>query len=226
MTVGGKPPSGLGKEALLDFRMEVTLDGERLTAAEIAQLLAASDGLHLVRGRWVEVDRDKLSRMLDEFRAVEQAARETGLNFGEAMRLLAGANVSDAEPAHAAAPDWSHVAAGPWLAQTLQALRHPETLTTVDPGDLLTHVHLADAFDHTASSGNRYILNPPGTAARIHQHLDMGEGEVDFDELFRELHANGFDGTLTACVFAWEERAKESSLFMREKIAEYMALWS
>ena len=43
-TVGGKPPSGLGTEALLDFQMEVTLDGERLTAAEIAQLLAGSDG--------------------------------------------------------------------------------------------------------------------------------------------------------------------------------------
>lgn len=29
-------------------------------------------------------------------------------------------------------------------------------------GDLLTHVHLADSFDHTASSGLRYIVNPPG----------------------------------------------------------------
>ncbi|MZG15527.1 TIM barrel protein [Streptomyces sp. SID5914] len=90
-------------------------------------------------------------------------------------------------------------------------------------GDLLTHVHLADAFDHTASSGNRYILNPPGTPARIHQHLNMGEGEVDFDELFRALNESGFDGTLTACVLAWEEKAKESSVFMREKINEYLA---
>ena len=30
-TVGGKPPSGIGQDALLDFRMEVTLDGEPLT---------------------------------------------------------------------------------------------------------------------------------------------------------------------------------------------------
>ncbi|MGW2284259.1 sugar phosphate isomerase/epimerase family protein [Streptomyces phaeochromogenes] len=93
-------------------------------------------------------------------------------------------------------------------------------------GDLLTHVHLADAFDHTASSGNRYILNPPGTPARIHQHLDIGQGEVDFGELFRELKANNFDGTLTACVFAWEERAHESSRFMREKIDGYLAAGS
>lgn len=93
-------------------------------------------------------------------------------------------------------------------------------------GDLLTHVHLADVLDHTASSGNRYILNPPGTTARVHQHLDMGQGEVDFDELFRELRTNGFDGTLTSCVFAWEDRAKESSVLMRKKIDEYLATWS
>ena len=54
--------------------MGVSLDGDPLTKAEIEHLLAASNGLHLVRGRWVEVDRERLSRMLDEFRAVEAAA--------------------------------------------------------------------------------------------------------------------------------------------------------
>ncbi|MFD7501089.1 sugar phosphate isomerase/epimerase family protein [Streptomyces sp. NPDC059850] len=92
-------------------------------------------------------------------------------------------------------------------------------------GDLLTHVHLADTFDHTASSGLRYIINPPGSTARIHQHLDIGQGEVDFDALFGALRDNDFDGTLTSCVFAWEDRARESSLFMRRKIDEYLSSW-
>jgi myo-inositol catabolism protein IolH len=89
--------------------------------------------------------------------------------------------------------------------------------------DLLTMVHVADSFDHTGSSGLRYIVNPPGSAVRVHQHLDIGQGEVDFDEFFRGLSAIGFDGIVTSCVFAWEERAKESSLFMRDRIAEYVA---
>ncbi len=89
-------------------------------------------------------------------------------------------------------------------------------------GGLTTAVHLADTFDHTASSGLRYIVNPPGSAVRVHQHLDIGQGEVDFDELFRELAANGFDGTLVSSVFAWEERAKESARFMREQIDTYV----
>ena len=135
-TVGGKPPSGIGTEALLDFKMGVSLDGEPLTKAEIGQLLAASNGLHLVRGRWVEVDCVRLRRLLDEFQAVEKAAAQDGLAFGEAMRLLAGAQVPG-DIVAATAPDWSRVVAGPWLAKTLAGLRDPSQLAHVDPGTAL-----------------------------------------------------------------------------------------
>ena len=135
-TVGGKPPSGIGQDALLDFRMEVTLDGEPLTRAEIDEMLAASNGLHLVRGRWIEVDPEKLGGMLDRFRAIEAAAAKTGLSFAEAARMLAGANVAGTSDI-GAAPEWSHVTAGPWLAQTLEGLRQPEALASIDPGNAL-----------------------------------------------------------------------------------------
>jgi myo-inositol catabolism protein IolH len=89
-------------------------------------------------------------------------------------------------------------------------------------GELVTQVHLADSFDHRASSGLRYIVNPPGSTARVHQHLDMGQGEVDFEALFQGLGEVGFDGILTSCVFAWEERAEESSRSMRKQIETYV----
>ena len=136
-TVGGKPPSGLGTDALLDFNMGVSLDGEPLTNAEIERLLAASNGLHLVRGRWVEVDRDRLKQMIDEFRSVETAAAKDGLSFGEAMRLLAGAPVPGDIVAAATTPEWSSVVAGPWLMKTLADLRDPAQLAQLDPGSAL-----------------------------------------------------------------------------------------
>jgi myo-inositol catabolism protein IolH len=92
-----------------------------------------------------------------------------------------------------------------------------------DAGPALTHLHIADSFDHRASSGLRYILNPPGTPARVHQHLDIGQGEVDWDLFFATLADLKFDGIATVCVFAWEERAKESSRFNLDKIREYVA---
>ena len=136
-TIGGKPPAGLGKDALLDFRVAVTLDGERLTTQEIHRLLAGTEGLALVRGRWVEVDRDGLERMLDQFRAFERVAAERGLGFAEAMRLLAGADLGVEEEARSPDPDWSRVVAGPWLAETLHGLRSPESLSRIDPGNAL-----------------------------------------------------------------------------------------
>jgi myo-inositol catabolism protein IolH len=92
-------------------------------------------------------------------------------------------------------------------------------------GDLLTMVHVADSFDHTGSSGLRYIVNPPGSQVTVHQHLDIGQGEVDFDEFFATLEKVGFDGIVTSCVFAWEERARESGTFMRETIADHLGRW-
>ena len=136
-TVGGKAPSALGKDALLDFRMEVTLDGERLTGAEIKELLARSDGLALIRGRWIEVDRERLSRMIEHFQEVASAAAGSGLTFAEAMRMLAGTGLaSDGAAGHPDA-DWAQVVAGPWLADTLRGLRSPEGLACVEPGRAL-----------------------------------------------------------------------------------------
>lgn len=90
-------------------------------------------------------------------------------------------------------------------------------------GDKLKHVHIADSFNHKGSSGLRYILDPPGTTARIHRHLDIGQGEVDWDAFFGTLRELDFDGVATACVFAWEERAKESSAFMLDRITKEIA---
>jgi len=132
--VGGKAPASLGQEALLDFHMELTLDGERLTASEIRELLAKSDGLALVRGRWVEIDRERLSRMMEHFGEVERTAAEKGLGFVDAMRLVAGADVASAAGDAETDADWAQVVAGPWLAETLKGLRSPEGLARIDAG--------------------------------------------------------------------------------------------
>ena len=40
----------------------MTLDGETLTRKEIAALLAGTEDLVLLRGQWVEIDRERLER--------------------------------------------------------------------------------------------------------------------------------------------------------------------
>ena len=134
-SVGAKQPSQVGLAALLDFEAGLTLDGEKLDRAEIDALLAGADGLQLLRGRWVEVDRKQLSKLLERFADIERRAREEGLPLAEAMRLAAGTGLAGDD--EAARGDWADIAAGPWLAEILQGLRQPEGLAQVDPGAAL-----------------------------------------------------------------------------------------
>ena len=45
-------------------------------------------------------------------------------------------------------------------------------------------------------------------------------------KFFETLAQIEFDGILTSCVFAWEDRAVESSRLMREKIRSYLSRYS
>lgn len=58
-------------------------------------------------------------------------------------------------------------------------------------GDLLRLVHVSDTMDRHRSNGLRYITNPPGNAVRAHQHLKVGDGDVDWPEFFGGLARPG-----------------------------------
>ena len=139
--------------------MEVTLDGETLIARrDPRSCWRRSDGLALIRGKWVEVDRERLGRTLEQFEAVERRAAAEGLSFAEAMRLLAGAGIADEAAAAQADVDWSETVAGPWLAETLAALRRPDGLAA--------RRSRAGAARHAAAlpAGGRALAAPAGAA--------------------------------------------------------------
>src|SRR6185295_18975282 len=105
----------LGAEALLDFSIGVTLEGETLTAREVREILAGTDGLALVRGRWIKIDREKLRQVLDHWSAFEAAHAAGGISVVEGLRLLAGARIDEQPGSGAAASEvaaWSTVVAG------------------------------------------------------------------------------------------------------------------
>ena len=134
VSVGGKAPSRLGMNALLDFDVSLTLAGENLTANEIEALLASAEGLVLIKGKWVEVDREKLGEVLRHWQKVQAQARAGQVSFGEAMRMLAGAqlNRDESEVDENARPEWSKVIAGKWLSKRLDALRSPKILAEIE----------------------------------------------------------------------------------------------
>jgi myo-inositol catabolism protein IolH len=85
-------------------------------------------------------------------------------------------------------------------------------------GDKVKHLHIADCYNHRANAGNRYIVNPPGVDARVHQHNEIGNGDVDWDEFFSTLRDMNFDGVATVCVFGWEEAADDIHRRMLDRV--------
>ncbi len=122
--VGQRKGAGIGLNALLDFKLEVVVEGKALTRKEIDALLAGDDdGLVFFQGQWIEVDREKLREALDHWKAIAA----DGIPFIEGMRLLAGA---PADLGDSAAIDeeheWAFARAGGELAATLRRLASPE----------------------------------------------------------------------------------------------------
>jgi myo-inositol catabolism protein IolH len=85
-------------------------------------------------------------------------------------------------------------------------------------------VYVADTLDHRRSHGLRYITNPPGNSTRVHQHLRLGDGDVDWAAFFRALGQTGFvgreDALIVSNVFAEDERWDEVSRYQVQAIKQ------
>ncbi|MFB3905866.1 MAG: DEAD/DEAH box helicase [Acidobacteriota bacterium] len=142
VTVGSRSRSELGLNALLDFSVEVMLDGRVLSVAELRELLRAEAGLVRLRGQWVEVDPERLRQAMEHWDRVRETAPD-GLTFIEGMRLLAGAEIGGSRTAVPAGPgerEWVGIQAGEWLQATLDRLRDPSPLSAGQPPGLQTRL--------------------------------------------------------------------------------------
>ena len=128
----------LGKDSLLNFQVGVSLEGEPLTAAELKAILQSTSGLVLLKGRWVEVDREKLQEVIDHWEKVRDEAGPDGLPLLEGLRLLSGYQPGEAaEAAGAERAEWTDVVAGGKLKQMLEDMQRPEVSAESDPGPAL-----------------------------------------------------------------------------------------
>ncbi len=125
VTVGAGRPAGVGLDAIMDFHAELTLDGDPVSESEWRAIASGTESLVQIRGKWVEVDREKIDEVLAHWKAIERARSEGGVSFAEAMRLLAGGAVGASDEATGTVREWTGIQAGPWLEEVLGKLRDP-----------------------------------------------------------------------------------------------------
>jgi myo-inositol catabolism protein IolH len=94
-------------------------------------------------------------------------------------------------------------------------------------GSRIGITHISDTMDHNRSQGLRYITNPPGNSVRVHQHLKIGDGDVNWDEFFAGLKEIGYlenpNAIMCSSVFAENEKSTETAVYQRETIEKHIA---
>ena len=119
VTIGERSRQSLDAGSMLDFQRSRRLGRAGVDPSEWESLLASEENLVLLKGQWVEVDRQQLQQALDHWKRVEQQATD-GISFIEGMRLLSGDPIDldmrsdDADTVE----EWSFVEAGLWLRQS------------------------------------------------------------------------------------------------------------
>ncbi len=134
VNIGGKKNTLLSTDTLLDFNVTLAIDGEPLSREELDAIYQSETGLIMLRGQYVEIDKEKLQQALDHWQSVQTQVGD-GVSFIEGMRLLAGvgrdlADTDFSEELH----EWSTVEASESFRAILESIRHPETIQTKQLG--------------------------------------------------------------------------------------------
>ncbi len=126
--IGEKQASGLGFKALLDFSMSVVIGEESLSEKEIDELLLKTDNLIFFKGQWVEVDKEKLTDLLDKWKGVARQVKNEGVSFAEGLRWLSGIETMSVDSNESKEiSGFTRVISGSWLQETLDKMRSPST---------------------------------------------------------------------------------------------------
>ena len=181
VSLGDREPAAVGVDSLLEFSVEVAVEGEPLSKAELAELLAGTDALTLLRGRWVEVDRDRLREALAHWKRLEREHAD-GIDFVKGMRLLAGADFGGGDGGLEPVAEWSQVTAGGWLRDTLSALRDPQGRPGCEPG-----LDLRATLRPYQEAGVRWLwfLSRLGLGACLADDMGLGKTVQVIDLLLR-----------------------------------------
>lgn len=121
VNLGEEKPTFVGLDSILTMCPKLTVDGVPLTQKEIRELLAQTDGLAFLKGKWIEVNHKKLHQLLDEMQNYEgeltlMDALRMGLENGrEKQKADVGMVITN----------------GKWLSKLLQDLRDPKAIRSV-----------------------------------------------------------------------------------------------
>ena len=112
--LGEKKPAMVGFDSLISMQPQLCVDGEALTKKDVELLLAQTEGLAFLKGKWVEVNHKKLRELLKRMDGMD-----TSITLREALQMEIGNGKKISADVGAL------VTNGAWLSKMLRNLRKP-----------------------------------------------------------------------------------------------------
>ncbi len=129
VSIGSKKPSNVGFQALLTMLPQLSVDGTELSAEEVSELLLQVEGLAFLKGKWVEINHEKLQSVLEIYKNVLVASEE-GVTLADALRMeLNPTQLLKTES------DGVQITNGEWLRELRQQMKNPQRLEKADLPD-------------------------------------------------------------------------------------------
>ncbi len=132
VTVGSKEPSKLTFKALIDFNAKMQLGDEKIDVLELKKLLSEAEGLTFIKGKWIEVNHEKLKETLKAYERAQKLIDNDEMNMLEAMRFELNAEKVLKIPKESLELE---VTNGEWINSVIKKLTHPDTIDSITCGD-------------------------------------------------------------------------------------------
>ena len=132
VSIGNAQPTFVGMDAVLQCVPSLAINGVPITADEARQLLRETEGLALIKNKWVAVDKEKLQQTLAAYEQARELLEEGGLTLREALALqlspdkLLGGEQPDVDVG---------ISYGEWFEDVTRKLLNPSLVTAVAPAD-------------------------------------------------------------------------------------------
>jgi len=116
--LGEDKPSILGFDSILSVKPEFVIDGIKLSKEDIKKLMAQTEGLAFIKGKWVEADKKRIKKLIEDIKGMPSS-----VTLMEALKMQAGTE-EDRQ-----ADIGGMVTNGSWLSGMLKTLREPGEIT-------------------------------------------------------------------------------------------------
>jgi SNF2 family DNA or RNA helicase len=129
VTVGSKEPSKVGLDAIMDFTPSLLIGEEKLSETELKQFLTMAEGLIQYKGKWVEINKDRLTQALEAFHKLSDRSNHDEISLRDALRMELH---SDSLVQETAGDIETTVTNGQWLKNIKNSLINPIAPEQVD----------------------------------------------------------------------------------------------